>query len=79
MVQFLRMSTAQPLLKIHYSTLRRGKHRLLLWHGQEADGSVNTRTPSKAGTKDEMGRLEKVCGYESIVKMRLLNSYNASS
>ncbi|KIO18071.1 hypothetical protein M407DRAFT_226452 [Tulasnella calospora MUT 4182] len=42
-------------------TLRRGKHRLLLWPGQEADGSMDTRTPSKiGGVKDEMGRLEKL-------------------
>ena len=41
-------------------TLRRGKHRLLLWLGKEADGSVETTTPSKSGVKDEMGRLEKV-------------------
>ncbi|EIW84194.1 atypical PIKK PI3K protein kinase [Coniophora puteana RWD-64-598 SS2] len=41
-------------------TLRRGKHRLLLWAGKEADGSVETTTPSKVGTKDEMGRLEKL-------------------
>ena len=43
-----------------YRTLRRGKHRLLLWQGQEADGSVDTKTPSKVGLHDEMGRLEKV-------------------
>ncbi|KIJ52635.1 hypothetical protein M422DRAFT_243420 [Sphaerobolus stellatus SS14] len=41
-------------------TLRRGKHRLLLWRDQEADGSADTRTPSKSGIKDEMGRLEKL-------------------
>ena len=41
-------------------TLRRGSHRLLLWPDQQADGSVETRTPSKVGLKDEMGRLEKV-------------------
>ncbi|KAH7884554.1 putative atypical/PIKK/PI3K protein kinase [Phlebopus sp. FC_14] len=41
-------------------TLRRGKHRLLLWAGQEADGSMDTKTPSKLGTRDEMGRLEKL-------------------
>lgn len=41
-------------------TLRRGKHRLLLWEGQEADGSVNTKTPSKLEVRDEMGRLEKL-------------------
>jgi phosphatidylinositol 3-kinase len=41
-------------------TLRRGKHRLLLWPGKEADGSVETTTPSKSGDRDEMGRLERV-------------------
>ncbi|RDB29393.1 Phosphatidylinositol 3-kinase catalytic subunit type 3 [Hypsizygus marmoreus] len=41
-------------------TLRRGKHRLLLWPGIEADGSIETTTPSKLGTRDEMGRLEKL-------------------
>ncbi|THH11009.1 hypothetical protein EW145_g927 [Phellinidium pouzarii] len=40
--------------------LRRGKHRLFLWAGVEADGSVNTKTPSKTEVKDEMGRLEKL-------------------
>ncbi|KAH7927966.1 putative atypical/PIKK/PI3K protein kinase [Leucogyrophana mollusca] len=41
-------------------TLRRGKHRLLLWADQEADGSMESTTPSKLGTRDEMGRLEKL-------------------
>ncbi|KAH0833172.1 kinase-like domain-containing protein [Lanmaoa asiatica] len=41
-------------------TLRRGKHRLLLWPGKEADGSMDTTTPSKLGTRDEMGQLEKL-------------------
>lgn len=41
-------------------TLRRGKHRLFLWAGREADGSDDSATPSKLGTRDEMGRLEKV-------------------
>ncbi|EAU85589.2 atypical/PIKK/PI3K protein kinase [Coprinopsis cinerea okayama7 len=41
-------------------TLRRGKHRLLLWPGVEADGSVETTTPSKLAIRDEMGRLEKL-------------------
>ncbi|KZP27427.1 atypical/PIKK/PI3K protein kinase [Athelia psychrophila] len=41
-------------------TLRRGKHRLLLWPGQEADGSMESTTPSKMGSRDEMGRLEKL-------------------
>ncbi|KAF8515401.1 atypical/PIKK/PI3K protein kinase [Hysterangium stoloniferum] len=41
-------------------TLRRGKHRLLLWRSEEADGSADSRTPSKLGAKDEMGRLEKL-------------------
>jgi hypothetical protein len=44
-------------------TLRRGKHRLFLWAGREADGSDDSATPSKLGTRDEMGRLEKVCGH----------------
>lgn len=33
---------------------------MLLWPGREADGSVESTTPSKMGTRDEMGRLEKV-------------------
>lgn len=41
-------------------TLRRGKHRLLLWPDVEADGCVETTTPSKMEVQDEMGRLEKV-------------------
>ncbi len=41
-------------------TLRRGKHRLYLWPDVEADGSVDSKTPSKTDIKDEMGRLEKV-------------------
>ncbi|ESK92357.1 atypical pikk pi3k protein kinase [Moniliophthora roreri MCA 2997] len=41
-------------------TLRRGKHRLLLWPGIEADGSVESTTPSKLEVRDEMGRLEKL-------------------
>ncbi|KAH7912328.1 kinase-like domain-containing protein [Hygrophoropsis aurantiaca] len=41
-------------------TLRRGKHRLLLWTDREADGSMESTTPSKLGTRDEMGRLEKM-------------------
>lgn len=50
------------VLRMAYErTLRRGKHRLFLWKDVEADGSVNTKTPSKTEIKDEMGRLEKVC------------------
>ncbi|ETW79232.1 hypothetical protein HETIRDRAFT_387555 [Heterobasidion irregulare TC 32-1] len=41
-------------------TLRRGKHRLLLCLGKEADGSIESTTPSKIGARDEMGRLEKL-------------------
>ncbi|KDQ59030.1 hypothetical protein JAAARDRAFT_33751 [Jaapia argillacea MUCL 33604] len=46
-------------------TLRRGKHRLHLWPGVEADPSLDTTTPSKlseagSGGRDEMGRLEKM-------------------
>lgn len=41
-------------------TLRRGKHRMFLWPDKEADGSLDTTTPSKSEARDEMGRLEKV-------------------
>ena len=42
-------------------TLRRGKHRMILWPDREADGTNETTTPSKiVGTRDEKGRLEKV-------------------
>ncbi|GAA6011669.1 hypothetical protein JCM10207_004202 [Rhodosporidiobolus poonsookiae] len=42
------------------ATLKKGKQRLHLWKGKEADGSAETETPSKVGLKDEMGRLEKL-------------------
>ncbi|EGU11319.1 Atypical/PIKK/PI3K protein kinase [Rhodotorula toruloides ATCC 204091] len=45
-------------------TLKKGKQRLFLWKGKEADGSVETETPSKVGLKDEMGRLEKLAESE---------------
>lgn len=32
----------------------------MLWPDREADGSIDTTTPSKIGVRDEMGRLEKV-------------------
>lgn len=62
-----------PCLLSHFKpalnrTLRRGKHRLMLWHGVEADGRVDTTTPSKIGSKDEMGRLEKV-GLPSCLRL----------
>ncbi|KAI0663723.1 atypical/PIKK/PI3K protein kinase [Cubamyces menziesii] len=41
-------------------TLRRGKHRMILWPDREADGANESTTPSKIGTRDEMGRLEKL-------------------
>ncbi|BGP25770.1 phosphoinositide 3-kinase [Rhodotorula toruloides] len=41
-------------------TLKKGKQRLFLWKGKEADGSVETETPSKVGLQDAMGRLEKL-------------------
>ena len=47
-------------------TLRRGKHRLLLWLGVEADGSTESTTPSKLASQDEMGRLERVRDYASF-------------
>lgn len=33
---------------------------MFLWPGVEADGSVETTTPSKLAAQDEMGRLEKL-------------------
>ena len=42
------------------ATLKKGKQRLFLWAGQQADGRVESETPSKVGLKDEMGRLEKL-------------------
>lgn len=42
------------------ATLKKGKQRLYLWKGKEADGGVESETPSKVGLKDEMGRLEKL-------------------
>lgn len=42
------------------ATLKKGKQRLFLWKGCQADGSVESETPSKVGLKDEMGRLEKL-------------------
>lgn len=53
----LPLHSTDPILN---RTLRRGKHRLYLWPGVEADGSVDSKTPSKTDIKDEMGRLEKV-------------------
>ena len=45
-------------------TLRKGKQRVRLWRGVEADGSAESSTPSKVvpgvGEEDEMGRLEKI-------------------
>jgi len=42
------------------ATLKKGKQRLYLWKGLEADGRVESDTPSKVGLRDEMGRLEKL-------------------
>ena len=57
-------------------SLRRGKHRLYLWPGREADGANETITPSKTGTRDEMGRLEKVLdGYISHASDGLIRQH----
>jgi hypothetical protein len=56
-------------------TLRRGKHRLLLWLGVEADGSMESTTPSKLATPDEMGRLERVRDYTSFKQSVGLTPY----
>ena len=53
-------------------TLKKGKQRLYLWEGKEADGASQSTTSSKVqlaeGETDEMGRLEKVklFNYSSI-------------
>jgi hypothetical protein len=46
-----------------YRTLRRGKQRLYVHRGVEADSSAESTTPSEPVGKmqDEMGRLEQVC------------------
>ena len=42
-------------------TLKSAQHRLFVWKGVKADGSIESATPSKVGEmKDEMGRLEKL-------------------
>ncbi|CDS10815.1 hypothetical protein LRAMOSA11301 [Lichtheimia ramosa] len=43
-----------------YYTLRKGKHKLHLWPGVEADGRVNSKTPSKVKMDDDMDKLEKL-------------------
>ncbi|XP_051152038.1 phosphatidylinositol 3-kinase, root isoform isoform X2 [Andrographis paniculata] len=39
--------------------LKTGKHKLRLWAGKEADGSINTTTPGKV-PKEERGELERL-------------------
>ncbi|XP_059309314.1 phosphatidylinositol 3-kinase, root isoform isoform X2 [Lycium ferocissimum] len=39
--------------------LKTGKHKLRLWQGKEADGSINTTTPGKV-PKEERGELERL-------------------
>ncbi|KAI8800253.1 kinase-like domain-containing protein [Cladochytrium replicatum] len=51
--------TTFPLFGKH-STLKKGKHKLFAWPNVEADGRVNTSTPSNIGETTEMDRLEKV-------------------
>lgn len=45
---------------LSHSTLRKGKHKLHVWPDVEADGSVDTTTPSKVKSDDDMDKLEKV-------------------
>ena len=40
---------------------------MILWPDREADGANETATPSKIGTRDEKGRLEKVCSFGYFV------------
>jgi phosphatidylinositol 3-kinase len=42
------------------STLKKGRQKCKVWMGVEADGLVDTTTPSPVETGDEMDRLEKV-------------------
>ena len=58
--EFPSSSGVVPYTDPRISTLRQGRQRLYLWPGAEADGSVESKTPSKTEIKDERGRLEKV-------------------
>ncbi len=49
----------------------------MLWKDVEADGSVDTKTPSKVAKKDEMGRLEKVRVYLMTRNVGLTKSFAA--
>lgn len=60
-----------------FRSLRRGKHRLLLWPDREADGSNDTTTPSKIGVRDEMGRLEKVSTHHVVIFFYTLNDIDS--
>lgn len=40
--------------------MRKGKHKLYVWPGVEADGKNETTTPSKIKTNNELDRLEKL-------------------
>ncbi|KAI9268862.1 kinase-like domain-containing protein [Phascolomyces articulosus] len=51
--------TTLELFGKHF-TLRRGKQKLHIWPGKEADGRVNTTTPSKVKMDDDMEKLEKL-------------------
>ncbi|CAM0142069.1 Phosphatidylinositol (PI) 3-kinase [Umbelopsis sp. WA50703] len=43
-----------------YLTMRKGKHKLYVWPGVEADGKAESATPSKLQKQDELDRLEKL-------------------
>lgn len=51
---------------------------MFLWAGREADGSDDSTTPSKLGTRDEMGRLEKVRGHTLVIVSVLTTSGSLS-
>jgi phosphatidylinositol 3-kinase len=40
--------------------MRKGKHKLYVWPGVEADGKNETATPSELKENNEMDRLEKL-------------------
>lgn len=40
--------------------MRKGKHKLYVWPGVEADGKNETSTPSRLKTTSELDRLERL-------------------
>ncbi|GJW71297.1 phosphatidylinositol 3-kinase, root isoform [Tanacetum coccineum] len=53
----------------------RGKHKLRLWLGKEADGSVHTTTPGKV-PKEERGELERLEKFVNKYERRQIQLVN---